>query len=211
MKVLSISVGAMDVNCYIVYGDESIECAIVDPGDDADKILDLIERTNLRPKYILLTHGHFDHIGAVKEIKEKTGAQIAIHPEDAQHLTDESRNLSSLIGKPSIQLPPDILVEDGDTLEVGNITLKVIHTPGHTKGGVTYMGENILFTGDTLFEGSVGRTDFPGGNFSHLMKSISEKLMTLDMSMSIYPGHGGKSTLAEEGRFNIFLQDMEDL
>lgn len=211
MKVLSLSVGAMEVNCYIVYCEESGECAIIDPGDDSAEILNLIVKNEFIPIYILLTHGHFDHIGAVKELKEKTGAKVAIHPEDAKHLTDENINLSSLIGRPSVQVPPDILVEDGDKLEFGNVTLQIIHTPGHSKGGVTYKGESILFTGDTLFEGSVGRTDFPGGNHSQLMKSICEKLMILDDNLTVYPGHGGQSTLGQERRFNLFLQDMEDL
>ncbi len=201
MKVLSLSVGAMDVNCYIVYCEDSGQCAVIDPGDDAAEIVKLIENSKLVPKYILLTHGHFDHIGAVKEIKEKTGAKVVIHPDDAKHLTDENRNLSGLIGKPSVQVPPDMLVEDGDTLEFGNVTIKVIHTPGHTKGGVTYMGENILFTGDTLFEGSVGRTDFPGGDCTQLLDSLAAKIFVLSDSTRVCPGHGQETSIGQERRF----------
>ena len=140
MKVLSLVVGDMEVNCYIVYCEESLQCAVIDPGDDCDDIMRTIEENHLIPKYILLTHGHFDHIGAVKELKERTNAMIAIHPKDVDLLTDASRNLSGLLaGKNSVQVPPDILIEDGDRLEVGNAVLQVIHTPGHTMGGVTYM------------------------------------------------------------------------
>jgi glyoxylase-like metal-dependent hydrolase (beta-lactamase superfamily II) len=213
MKVLSLTVGAMEVNCYIVYCEESLQCVVIDPGDDCDDIMHMVEENHLKPKYILLTHGHFDHIGAVKELKERTDAMVVIHPMDADHLTDASRNLSGLIGKRSVQVPPDLLVEDGDRLEAGHVTLQVIHTPGHTLGGVTYMestymGHGALFTGDTLFEGSVGRTDFPGGSHPQLLRSISEKLMILDDSLAVFPGHGSCSTLGRERITNPFLQDM---
>jgi hydroxyacylglutathione hydrolase len=214
MKVLSLTVGAMAVNCYILYCEDTLQCAVIDPGDDCDDIMRVIEENHLVTKYILLTHGHFDHIGAVKELKERTNAMVGIHPMDADCLTDASKNLSALVGISLGHVSPDFLIEDGDKLEVGSAVLQVIHTPGHTKGGVTYMeaaymGSGVLFTGDTLFEGSIGRTDFPGGSHSQLLQSISEKLMILDDNLMVYPGHGGQSTLGQERRANPFLLRME--
>ena len=210
MKVLSLSVGFLGVNCYIVCCEQTGDCAVIDPGGDCDGIVRRIEENHLKPEYILLTHGHFDHIGAVTELKERTGAELVIHPEDAGLLTDADRNLSRLFGVGSVQVkvPPDRFLSDGDKLEIGNVVLKVIHTPGHTMGGVTYMGDGILFTGDTLMKGAVGRTDMAEGNYPLLMKSLSEKLLILDDGLLVCPGHGGRSTLGQERRTNPFLQDM---
>ena len=159
---------------------------------------------------ILLTHGHFDHIGAVKELKEQTGAQAAIHSDDAEMLVNPEKNLSYFVGKNSVQCPADIMVENGRVVKIGNMKLTAVHTPGHTRGGLSYMTDKILFTGDTLFEGSVGRTDFPGGNSKILMQSIHNRLMVLDDEMLIYPGHGRISSIGRERAFNPFLHSRED-
>jgi hydroxyacylglutathione hydrolase len=211
LKPLSLIVGNLGVNCYIPYCEETDQCAIIDPGDKADKILGLVQKNKLHPKYILLTHGHFDHIGAVKELKDKTGAQIGIHPGDAPMLLDPAKNLSIFTGGETVQVQADLMVEDGMILQIGNIHLKAIHTPGHTAGGLCYLGGGVLFTGDTLFAGSVGRTDLPGGSHSILIRSIQEKLMILQDDLVIYPGHGGFSTLGQERISNPFLQAGEDL
>lgn len=210
MNPLSLIVGQLGVNCYIPYCGQTRQCAIVDPGDNADKILELIEENNLKIKYILLTHGHFDHIGAVNELKEQTGAQVAVHPEDSDMIMDPGKNLSSFVGGEPIKVSADLMVEDGMALQIGNITLKIIHTPGHTKGGVSYLGEGLLFTGDTLFAGSVGRTDLPGGSHHTLIKSIKEKLLILDDDLIVYPGHGPKSTLGQERASNPYLLNSEE-
>ncbi|NLB41650.1 MAG: MBL fold metallo-hydrolase [Clostridiales bacterium] len=203
-------VGEMGVNCYIPYCEETMKAVVIDPGDNGDKILRLTEKNNVQITMILLTHGHFDHIGSVKEIKERTGALVAIHSEDADMLTNPSKNLSSFVGHESIQSPADILIEDGRELQIGTMKLTAIHTPGHTPGGICYLSDEILFTGDTLFEGSVGRTDLPGGSQHVLMQSINEKLMVLADELKIYPGHGRVSTLGKERETNPFLQDRED-
>jgi len=203
--MLSLVVGALFVNCYIYFCEDTKHCAIIDPGANPDRIMELVRKNSLEPKYILLTHGHFDHIGAVKELKELTGAKVAIHHEDKGMLTDPVLNLSASFGRQSVQVPPDILLEDGSMVKIGNGSLKVIHTPGHTMGGVSFLGDGILFTGDTLFKGTVGRTDLPRADFSTLMKSINEKLMVLDRELVIYPGHGASSTLYDEYSSNPFL------
>jgi len=210
LNPLSLIVGQLGVNCYIPYCEQTRQCAIVDPGDNADKILGLIEENNLKIKYILLTHGHFDHIGAVNELKELTGAQVAVHPEDSDMIMDPGKNLSSFVGGEPIKVSADLMVEDGMALQIGNITLKAVHTPGHTKGGVSYLGEGLLFTGDTLFAGSVGRTDLPGGSHHTLIKSIKEKLLILDDDLIVYPGHGPKSTLGQERASNPYLLNSEE-
>jgi hydroxyacylglutathione hydrolase len=211
LKLLSLIVGQLGVNCYIPYCEETLKCAVIDPGDKAEKILRLIKKYNLKTKYILLTHGHFDHIGAVKELQEQTGAQVGIHPLDAEMLTDPSASLSSFFGIELAQVPADVLVEDDMNLHIGNIMLRAIHTPGHTRGGLCYLGDGFLITGDTLFAGSVGRTDLPDGSHAALIQSIRQKLLTLDDDLIIYPGHGGISTLGQERKSNPFLQDREEL
>ena len=209
MNMLPVVVGVLSVNCYIYYCEETKLCAIIDPGANPERIMDLIKKNSLQPMYILLTHGHFDHIGAVKELKELTGAQVAIHREDEGMLTDAVLNLSAHFGRETVQVPPDFVLEDGDILQIGKTSLKVIHTPGHTRGGVSYLGDGILFTGDTLFRGSIGRTDLPRADFSELIQSVNEKLMVLDNSLPIYPGHGSPSTLKLESITNPFLIGVE--
>ncbi len=210
MKLLSLMVGEMGVNCYIPYCEETGQALVIDPGDNGDKILRLTEKNKVQITMILLTHGHFDHIGSVKEIKEQTGALVAIHSEDAEMLTDPEKNLSRFVGQESVQSPADILLKDGKELQIGTMKLTAIHTPGHTPGGLCYLSNEILFTGDTLFEGSVGRTDFPGGSQTILMQSINNKLMVLDDDLNVYPGHGRVSTLGRERNTNPFLQGRED-
>lgn len=210
MKLLSLIVGQLGVNCYIPYCEQTRHCAVIDPGDRAEKILALIEKNSLSLKYILLTHGHFDHIGAVNELKEQTGAQVVVHHEDLDMIMDPDKNLSSYVGSKHIKVSADLMVEDGMALQIGNITLEVIHTPGHTRGGVSYLGEGLLFTGDTLFAGSVGRTDLPGGNHHTLIKSIKEKVLSLNDNLIIYPGHGPKSTLGQERTSNPYLLNSEE-
>lgn len=205
MKVLTLKTGYMAANAYIVYTENKPEAVIIDPGDDIELIMDLIKEHELKLEKILLTHGHFDHIGAVKDLKERTGAQVAIHKQEADFLTDPNKNLSYIINRQIVQDPADIFLEDGDMIRVADMEFKVLHTPGHTEGGVCYKLGKVLFTGDTLFEGSVGRTDLSGGSYEQLMSSIREKLLVLDDDHLVYPGHGRQTTIGRERRENPFL------
>ncbi|MDD3613567.1 MAG: MBL fold metallo-hydrolase [Caldicoprobacterales bacterium] len=205
MKVLTLKTGYMAANAYIVYTENKPEAVIIDPGDDIELIMDLIKEHELKLEKILLTHGHFDHIGAVKDLKERTGAQVAIHKQEADFLTDPNKNLSYIINRQIVQDPADIFLEDGDLIRVADMEFKVLHTPGHTEGGVCYKLGKVLFTGDTLFEGSVGRTDLSGGSYEQLMSSIREKLLVLDDDHLVYPGHGRQTTIGRERRENPFL------
>ena len=191
-------------NCYIV-GDESTgEGMVIDPGIDGDRIISKIEETGLAIKLIVLTHGHPDHIGALKEVKDATGAPVAIHPEDAMYIDGGS---GSGFGFPRQEpIKPDRLLIEGDTVTLGNLNFLVIHTPGHTQGGICLFGEGVVFTGDTLFQYSIGRYDMPGGNGRQLLDNIATKLMVLPDETVAYPGHGPQTTIGEEKRGNPFLR-----
>lgn len=176
---------------------------VIDPGANARGILRDIEDLGLDIKFIVLTHGHVDHIGAVKEVKEATGAEVAIHPGDAGSL----RRLSwSTIYNLSSPPPPDRLLQDGDRLEVGDLQFLVLHTPGHSPGGICILGHGVVFSGDTLFNSGIGRTDFPSGSYNQLMTSIHTRLMVLPDDTIVCPGHGPDTTIGTERRTNPFLR-----
>lgn len=206
MKIVRIPAGVYAANCYLVYSETTRDGIIVDPGGDADSIIDYIKRENLNIDKIILTHGHGDHIGGVIELKEKLGAKVMIHKDDVELLKDGSKNLSTTMSMGAIEIEPDIELNDGDIIEFGEFKAKVIHTPGHTKGGICLKIEDKLITGDTLFVGSVGRTDLVGGNHSKLIESIKEKLMILPDEIEVLPGHGGSSTIGYERKSNPFLK-----
>lgn len=200
-------VGPFEVNCYIFGDKKTKEILVIDPGDDFPLIWDRISESEYQVKGIVLTHGHADHIGAVTELKNKTLAPIYIHPEDKDMLPDPKLNRSIYFGFSVTSPPADKILKEGDMLQIGELNLKVIHTPGHTPGGICLEYDKILFTGDTLFAGSIGRTDFPGSSFQTLINSIKKKILTLPDEITIYPGHGPSSTIGEERVNNPFLQE----
>ena len=200
MKIKALVVGPIMENCYILYDEQTLEGIIVDPGDEATSILNVVDNLKLHIKYIVNTHGHADHIGANKELGLALKAKLAIHAEDACMLTDPHLNLSEngYMGRPIISQSADIILHEGDIISFGNCNLKVIHTPGHTPGG-------ICLVGDSLFAGSIGRTDFPTGSMTDLISNLKAKILTLDENLTVFPGHGGATTIAYEKQINPYL------
>jgi hydroxyacylglutathione hydrolase len=206
MILKTLPVGPIMANCYIIGCKNTREAAVIDPGDEADKILMSLAEEKLKVKYILNTHGHFDHVGANRRLKEVTGAPIVIHPEDAPMLGMISQAAASFGMASENSPPPDLMINDGDEISFGDITLKVIHTPGHSLGGVSFYTDGIVFVGDTLFAGSIGRTDFPGGDYNTLISSVKNKLFVLGDNVKAYTGHGPVTTIGQEKRTNPFLR-----
>jgi len=200
-----LEVGPAASNCYIVGAETSHEGIIIDPGAEGDRILGRVKDLGLTLKLIVLTHSHFDHIGAVKEVKEATKAELAVHSADARAL--QSMSPMGMLYRLSLQaaLPPDRLLKGGDSLEISGLRLLVLHTPGHTPGGISLLGEGVVFTGDTLFNFGIGRSDTPGGSAHQLMDSIHTKLMVLPDNTIVYPGHGPQTTIGTERKWNPFL------
>ena len=193
-------------NCYIITDEKSREVMVIDPAGDVDKIIEMINILKGKLKYIYITHCHGDHIGGINELKNKLGGKILIHRYDAEGLNDEKINLTTYIGMDKIELEADSIIDDGDLIHLGNIEFKVIHTPGHTIGSTSLycQKEKLLFSGDTLFRGTWGRTDLPTSSIENIMDSIVNKLMILPDDIIVYPGHG-KSTMIKEEK-PIYLE-----
>jgi len=206
MKITRLNVGQLGANCYIVYCEKTLQGAVIDPGGNGKDILAIISRDHIKVVCILNTHGHADHVAANDEIKEATGAAVFIHGSDEKMLTNPKGNLSSYIGDNLVCQPADHLLTDGEKFMVGEIEFQVLHTPGHTLGGVCFLANDVLFSGDTLFEQSIGRTDFPGGSHSQLLMSIKTKLLTLADHITVLPGHGPTTSIGDERRNNPFIQ-----
>lgn len=202
MVLKSLCVGPLGTNCYIVGCESAKEAVVIDPGDQADLILKELKASGLTCRMIVNTHGHIDHIGANRPLAEATGALIAIGTQDAPSLLDPTLNLTRALGRLAMgKASPgaDILLVEGDKVYAGSICLEVLHTPGHTPGSISLLGEGIVFTGDTIFaQGGIGRTDFPGGSYDELIKSIEGKLLALPDETCVYPGHGSPSTIGRE-------------
>lgn len=200
LDIIKLNVGINATNCYIIkYQDNT--GIIIDPGADGDKLLGKIDKLNLTIEKIILTHGHFDHIGALDKVREKTGAHVYIHQQDAEYLVNPDKNLSSVFSAPLKVKPADRIIKENDMID----NFIVIHTPGHTQGGICLYNdkENILFSGDTIFARGVGRTDHPDGDQAQLFDSIKKKLVDLSEETTFYPGHGAKSTI---GEFKTFFK-----
>jgi glyoxylase-like metal-dependent hydrolase (beta-lactamase superfamily II) len=201
-----LEVGPFASNCYVVGSEAGKEGMIIDPGDDARRILQQVKGLGLDIKNIVLTHAHIDHIGGLTETAEATGAQVCAHRGDAMYL--EQRPLrGTLTGLPYPDIPAvDRWLNGGDSLDIGDLHFLVLHTPGHSQGCICLLGHGVLFSGDTLFNYGIGRTDLPGGNYSQLMNSIHTKLMVLPDNTVVYPGHGPETTIGAERRSNPFIR-----
>ncbi len=189
-----------DTNCYIILDEKSRETLVIDPAGDIDRIEEMLKILDGKLKYIFLTHCHGDHIGGVTELKNRWGGKILIHRDDAEGLNNADINLSGYIGLPRIELEPDSRIDDGDLIHLGDLELKVIHTPGHTAGGTSLYieSEKCIFTGDTIFRGTWGRTDLPTGSMEKIMNSITKKILVLPDDVIIYPGHGKSTMVIDE-------------
>lgn len=207
MHINYLRVGQLATNCYIVCNDETRQCAVIDPGADAARIADAVRKSGCALHTILLTHGHFDHIGAVRSLLAEFGCKLAVPKAELDFLNNPHRNLhSSMSGEDFAPFAPDILYEDGDTVQAAGLSFKALHTPGHTPGSSCLLCDDVLFTGDTLFAGSAGRTDFPGGDPAAMRVSL-QKLAALAGDYQVLPGHGPFSTLKKERVENPYLAD----
>lgn len=204
MKVETLMVGPIQANCYLIYDENSREAAIIDPGAEGKKIIKIAEKLALKPQYIINTHGHYDHVGANDEVREHFQIPVYITEPDA-HMLDGVQNF---FGMSVENKKADRLLHDGDKLTLADKNIQIILTPGHTKGGaVVYLPEERLcFSGDTIFKGTVGRTDLAGGDFSELVHSIQKRLADVPDDVTIYPGHGPKTTFSWERRHNPYFR-----
>jgi glyoxylase-like metal-dependent hydrolase (beta-lactamase superfamily II) len=198
MLIKTIPVGQLETNCYVVTDEQSLECAVIDPGDESNTILDYLESNHLKCRAILLTHGHYDHVGAVDAVAEETGAAVYMNERDDLRRAADSH-------MPYRLKENGRSYDEGDTVEVGGLRFEVLATPGHTPGGVTLRCADALFTGDTLFKGSCGRTDLPGGDMEQELSSL-RRLCELPGDYEVYPGHMDSSTLERERAFNYYCR-----
>lgn len=204
MEVIKMTGGPAMTNSYILFNEGEHEAIIIDPSCEAERTLAVLREEGLRLRAILLTHGHFDHIGSAEELRKKTGATLYVHESDDEKLPDPEKNMSTSFGMNITTAPADMVVGEGDFISEAGMTLYVMHTPGHTKGCVCYLAEDMIFSGDTLFNMSVGRTDFPDGSFDILENSL-KKLLEIEGDPILYPGHGESTSLLFEKANNPFL------
>lgn len=206
MRISHYVVGQVQTNCYVVINEVNKECFIIDPGASAKQLAERIRKDELNPVAILLTHGHFDHAGAAEELAKEFGIKIYAHEAEEDTLKDPQKNVSWMVGA-NETYHADVFLRDEQELELAGFVIKVFHTPGHTEGGCCYyiQEESVVFSGDTLFAQSVGRTDFPGGSMSQIVRSITEKLMTLPEDTVVYPGHNDPTTIETERMYNPYL------
>lgn len=205
MRYETVVVGALETNCYLAYCPETLECAIIDPGAMPERIFAAVAERGLHPLVILNTHGHVDHTGANRAMKDKYGIPLRIHRADAPMLTRVQSVELSLLLDAKESPPPDAYLAEGDVVTIGRCSLKVIHTPGHSPGSVVLLEHSLLFSGDTLFFGGVGRTDLPGGNPRELEHSLKHKVLSLKGGLLVLPGHGPSTTVEQERQTNSFL------
>jgi len=204
--VACITVGDFQENCYLYACPQTLEAVIIDPGDEAARIIERVRELKFIPRYIVNTHGHIDHICAIDEVSAAYPVPLAIHPDDVFMYTEERAARTFGRQAPLVKRKPDILLHEGDTITFGTLTLEVLHTPGHTPGGICLVSSPYcVFSGDTLFRRSIGRTDLPGGNYEQIVSSIREKLYTLDEDLVVFPGHGDPTTIIEEKSENPFV------
>lgn len=206
MIIKTLALGPIMANCFIVGCEKTKSAVVIDPGDEVNKILLALADAKLTVKYIINTHGHFDHVGANKRLKDATNAPILIHKADADMLAQVSMSAMAFGMSGENSPPADQTIDEGDKITFGDITLTVLHTPGHSLGGISLYGNGVVFVGDSLFAGSIGRTDFPGGDYDTLIRSIKTKLIPLGDDVVVYSGHGPETTIGREKRFNPFLQ-----
>ena len=202
MLIKTIPVGQLEENCYVVTNEETLECVVIDPGDESNTILDYLESNHLRCRAIFLTHGHFDHVGAVDAVAAETGATVYMNSRDAA----KERSFHLRYTPPAGSLSYD----DGDVIETAGLRFEILATPGHTPGGVTIRCENALFTGDTLFRGSCGRVDLEGGDMDEELLSL-KRLCELEGDFEVYPGHMDPTTLTRERMFNFYCREAMKL
>jgi hydroxyacylglutathione hydrolase len=200
-----LEVGVYGVNAYILGDEETKEAVVIDPGGSSDEISSLLRKEKLTLQAVLLTHAHGDHIGGIAGLVKDWKTPVFVHQKDLYILQDAELNYSARLPMNAVNFSDAKAIKHGDLLKYGKLEIKVIHTPGHSPGGVTFQAEDYLFTGDTLFQGSIGRTDLEGGNHKQLINSIKEKLLTLKKDYLVFPGHGPKTSLEEERRSNPFL------
>lgn len=198
MLIKTMPLGQIETNCYIVSDPDTLECAVIDPGDEANAVMDYLESNKLKCKYIFITHGHFDHTMAVNDVHEQTGAVVCMNERDTR---------ADVQSAPFKFNPPagTVFYKEGDVMKVGSLEFRVLETPGHTPGGVTLLCGDALFTGDTLFKDSCGRTDFPGGDMQIQLQSL-KRLAELPGDYEVYPGHMDSTTLDRERRFNYYIK-----
>jgi glyoxylase-like metal-dependent hydrolase (beta-lactamase superfamily II) len=205
MKVHSFTIGPLETNAYLVVDERSRQALLIDPGLESEDIYDVIVAEGLTLTSIVNTHGHFDHVCGNAFFRARTGAPVLIHREDAgimQRAAEQARAFGFQVAPPP---PPDRLLDEGDEVVMGGTRMRVLHTPGHTPGGICLYGEGVVFVGDALFAGSIGRTDLPGGSYEVLLASIRTKLLSLPDDTVVYPGHGPPTTIGAERAHNPFL------